>query len=412
MKIILISVDALRRDKIGAYLNNENSLTPNIDSLAKNGTILDNHFTVLNGSTPVQISMFTGVYPSTHGVHENGFKLPEKFKTLAEHLSENKFVTCGIVSSGAISSVYNFNKGFKYFYDNSKYDRLMYWARKAGTKRYNIRKFLRDVAFKKFGLFNIFTKTYDKTNKTILNFLENNYKENFFLYIHYFDLHEDTYGERTKSKDKIKNYDENVKIVDSAIGGIINKLKEFNIFDDTLFIITADHGEDLDQENVEKTGKTQHGRRITEDEFRVPCILYQPELIPVKRVNSLTRVIDLLPTILDLNNIKIPSDIDGTSVKKSILEDNYLVNEVFLESYPLYGNIKGIRTKEYLYILKDNNEEELYDTNRINKNIAEQNHNVCVKFRFKIKKHFSIEYKPEERDVYTKVMLQDLGYVK
>ena len=82
MNIILISIDSLRRDKVGVYSNNQNSLTPNIDSLAKNGIIFMNHITVLNGSGPVQISMFTGLYPSKHGVHENGYKLPENLKTI------------------------------------------------------------------------------------------------------------------------------------------------------------------------------------------------------------------------------------------------------------------------------------------------------------------------------------------
>lgn len=411
MNIILISVDALRRDKVGAYFNIENSLTPNIDSLAKNGSILDNHFTVLNGSTPVQISMFTGLYPSKHGVHENGYKLPDKFRTLAEYLSENGYTTCGMVSSGAISSAYNFNKGFNQFYDNSKYDRLMFWARKAGTKRYNIRKFLRDIAFKKFGLFDIFTRTYDKTNKTALKWLDNNYKNKFFLYVHFFDIHEDTYGERTKSKDVFKNYDENVKIIDSAIGKLIDKVKELNVFDDTMFIITADHGEDL-SEHLEKT---QHGRKISEDEFRIPCIIYKPGLIPTKRVNNLTRVIDLLPTILDLNGINLQQNIDGVSIKKSIFEDVDLVNDAFLEAYPLYGDLKGVKTKEWLYILKNGKDEELYNTKideKLKNNLANENKDLCLEFKMKVKDHFSIEYKPGERDEYTKEMLARLGYVE
>jgi len=411
MNTILVVVDSLRKDKVGAYSNTKSSLTPNIDSLAKNGAILDNHFTVLNGSTPVQISMFTGLYPSKHGVHENGYKLPENLKTLAEYLSENNFITCGIVSSGAIGSVYNFNKGFKYFYDNSKYDKLTLWAKKQGTIRYKIRKFLRNTLFK-FGFFDKFVVTYDKTNKRVLNWLDMHHDKNFFLYIQYFDIHEDTYGERNKSKDKVKNYDENVKIVDSAIGEIINKLKEFNIFEDTLFIITADHGEDLSEENVEKAGKTQHGKRIAEDEFGVPCILHKPGLIPVKKVDNLTRVIDLLPTILDLNNINLPNNVDGVSIKKSIFEDINLIDEVFLESYPLFGDIKGIRTKEWLYILRNGNEEELYDVMSFKNNIAEENKDLCLKFKVKVKNHFSIKYEPGERDEYTKQMLSKLGYVK
>jgi len=415
MNIVLVIIDSLRKDKVGAYINTKNTLTPNIDELAKKGTILDQHFTVLNCSTPVQISLFTGNYPATHGVHENGYKLPKKFKTISEYLNEIEYTTCGLASSGAISSIYNFNKGFHYFYDNSKYDNLMFWARKAGTKRYNIRKFIREIIFKKFGLFDIFTKTCDKTNKTALKWLETNHKKKFFLYLHYFDIHEDTYGERIKSKEKIKNYDKNVKIVDSAVGEIMNKLKEFNVFDDTLFIITADHGEDLNEELVKKIGRTGHGRDITEEEFCIPCIFYKNGLIPIKKVNQITRVIDILPTLLDLNEKDPPKDIDGISIKRIIFNEEELINEVYLENYPLYGDIKGIRTKSWLYTLKDGKEERLYDITKdktLKNDLARENKELCIKLKFKIKNHFSIEYKPEEKDEYTKEMLKELGYVK
>lgn len=414
MNIILINIDALRKDRIGAY-NEGKNLTPNIDKLAKKGTILNQHFTVLNGSTPVQASLFTGNYPSTHGIHENGYKLPKKFKTVSEGLSEIGYNTCGIVSCGAISSVYNFNKGFHKFYDNSKYDRLMFWARKAGTKRYNIRKALRDIAFKKFGLFNIFTKTHDKTNKTALKWLENNHQKKFFLYIHYFDIHEDTYGERTGSQDKVKNYDENVKIVDNALGEIIEKTKKLGAFEDTLFVITADHGEDLDEEIVKKIGKTGHGRRMTKEEFCVPCVFYKKGLIPIKKVNYITRVIDIFPTLLDLNNKFPPKGIDGVSIKNSILKEESPVDEAYLETYPLYGDTKGIRTKDWWYILRDGEKEELYSIQEdkdLKENLAEKNKGVCSKYKFKIKDHFSMEYEPEEKDNYTKEMLKELGYVK
>lgn len=415
MNIILINIDALRKDRVGIYTNSKNSLTPNIDELAKRGAILDQHFTVLNASSPVQISLFTGNYPSTHGVHENGYKLPKEFKTISEYLSELGYTTCGLISGGAINSIYNFDRGFQYFYDNSKYDRLMFWARKAGTKRYNIRNALRNIAFKKFGLFNFFTKTYDKTNKIALKWLENNSKEKFFLYIHYFDIHEDTYGERTGNQDKIKNYDENVKIVDNAVGQIINKTKELDIFIDTLFIITSDHGEDLDEELIKKIGRTSHGRSMTEDEFCVPCIIYNEGLIPTKKIKQITRVIDILPTLIDLNNKTPPKDIDGVSIKNSIFKDEETVTESYLEIYPLYGDTKGVRTKEWLYILKNGEKEELYDITKdknFKNNLAEKNKGICSKYKFKVKNHFSIEHNPEERDDYTKEMLKELGYVK
>ena len=215
-------------------------------------------------------------------------------------------------------------------------------------------------------LFDIFWRSYDKTNKDVLSWLDKHSKDKFFLFIHYFDLHGDTYGKlnnKDRGEFKLANYDENVKLIDKAIGEVINKLKQLNVFDDTLFIITADHGEDLN----ENMGKTGHGRNITEDEFRIPCILYKKDLIPTKIINELTRSIDLFPTILDILGINFNFKIDGVSVKKTIFQDTNLVNEIFLESYPLYGDIKGLRTKDWLYRLYDGQNEELYDIKNDNK---------------------------------------------
>src|SRR3989344_8121158 len=184
MNVILINIDSLRRDKVGAYLNSQDSLTLEIDKLAKNGTVLMQHMTVINGSAPSQISMFTGCYPATHGVHENGYNLPDNFKTIAEYLKEKGYTTCGAVSSGTLGSAYNFNKGFDYFFDNSKYDKLMRFLRKIGTKKYDLRKAIRHLK-----LFDVFCRSHDKTNKDVLNWLDNHHKKKFFLFIHYFDLH-------------------------------------------------------------------------------------------------------------------------------------------------------------------------------------------------------------------------------
>lgn len=408
MNIILINIDSLRRDKVGVYTNNKDSLTPNIDNLAKNGTILSQHMTILNGSTPSQISMFNGCYPTTHGVHENGYELPNKFKTIAEYLKNEGYTTCAAVSSQSLGSAYNFNKGFDYFFDNSKYDKIMRFLRKIRiNKRYDLRKIIRHLK-----LFNVFSRSYDKTNKDVLNWIDKHNKEKFFLFIHYIDLHGKTTGIIDDKKEfKLINYDKNVKIIDKAVNELIDKLKQFDIFNDSLFIITADHGEDLEGD----VGKIGHGKNITENEFRIPCIIHKQGLIPKNIVNNLTRSIDILPTILDLIGTNTTNPLDGVSFKKSIFNNKDVIEEVFLESYPLFGDIKGIRTKNWLYILHNKNEEKLYDIikdNELKNDLVKDNKKLCLKFKIKVKNHFSIKYEPGERDEYTKEMLAELGYVK
>ena len=271
MNVIILSVDTFRKDKIGMYSNN--NLTPNIDKLGKEGTILLQHTTTVNASNPSLISMFTGCYPTTTGSHENGVKFPELFKSMAQYLKEEGYITVGATGVDLLSSVYNFDKGFDTFFDNSKYCKLMHNLRKIGTKKYNLMKILRE-----FGLFEGTYKTYEKINPKLINWLEKNHQKKFFLFVHYCDIH--LYTKKILGKKYQKeNYNKSVKLIDKGIGEIIQKLKELNIMNNSLIIVTADHGENFNEEN-----KLGHGYGITEHEFNIPCILYKPGLIPKKKV--------------------------------------------------------------------------------------------------------------------------------
>jgi len=421
MNVIFICVDALRWDKIGVVSDSNNSLTPNMDKLAKKGTIFLNHVTVQNASAPSQASIFTGLYPTTHGVRENGVSLPKNLKTMAEYFKEDNYTTCGAVGGGTLGSVYNFNKGFDYFFDNSKYDKLMHICSRIGGRRYNLRKVI-----KKMKLFDVFGTPYNVTNKKVLTWLDSHYKEKFFLFVHYFDIHRDTFSKEnknTKIQSREGRYNENAKIVDRAIGELINKLMQLRIFEDSMIIITSDHGEDLEGEAnifgrfLDKAGvsKIGHGRKITEGQFRTPLIIYKPQLIPQKKIKEFSRSIDLLPTLLSIINIKQNEQIDGEDLKDSIFKDKEIAKEIFLESYPVFGDIKGIRTKEWLYILTDGEKEELYDVNRdsdLKKDVSDNNKKIAIKFKVRVKKHFSIPYEEGERDEYTMDMLRELGYTK
>ena len=112
--------------------------------------------------------------------------------------------------------------------------------------------------------------------------------------------------------------------MDGAVAEIVDKLKNLNIFDDTMIIITADHGEELNT----GAGKIGHGKNISDNEFRIPFIIYKNGLIPKRHVNRLTRSIDILPTILEFIEIKMDSRIDGMSFKRAIFGQKLL--KIFL----------------------------------------------------------------------------------
>src|SRR3989344_2193855 len=369
MNIILVVLESFVTENVYGYDNSSGNITPNISNLARNGSILLQHITPANSSSPSLSCIFTGCYQMTHGVHKNNSKLPKKgIETLSEALKKEDYTTFGAVGVGVLGSAYNFNRGFDKFSNNSKYDKLMYVLGKIGNDKFNIRKGLRSI-----GIFNIFYRPCYKTNEQVFKFLNKHHNDKFFIFVEYFDTH----------GDKSVGYDENVKLMDSAVGDLVNEIKKYNILEDTLIVILADHGETLRED-----GKRVHGNDILESEFRVPCIFYMPNLIPKNKISLLTRSIDIFPTILDFAGVKSILKLDGVSIKETILNNKKVVDEIFMESFPVRNDIKGIRTDKWCYKLYNGKKEELYDIvddSKYKNNLSETQKELCLEFQSKIK---------------------------
>ena len=113
--IILLTIDTLRPDHLGCY-GYKSIKTPNIDSLAKKGTLFTNAYSPVPLTLPSHVSILTGQYPVSHGVHNNGtFVLPDSADTLAEILHNHGYKTGAVVASHVLASQFGLGKGFDYF---------------------------------------------------------------------------------------------------------------------------------------------------------------------------------------------------------------------------------------------------------------------------------------------------------
>ncbi len=402
--VVLVTLDALRKDRIGIY-NPEKELTPYIDRLAEKSVIFENCFTVSNTSAPSHTSILSGCYPMSHGLRRNGWKVNESTVFLSEVLKKQGLRTVGAVSQEMLTSTYNFNKGFDVFFDNSKMDKVMKKLSKIGTRKVNMRKI---VQF-------FFVDTHSRAGKNtiaeVVNWVESNYKERFFLFMHLFDVHRDTFAEENRGieLDEVKRYDENVSIVDKLFGRLLNSLEKLELMKNTMIIVMADHGECLGEFR-----KKSHGYTLLDVEFKVPLIIYHPSLKP-QRVRKMCRTIDVFPTTLELAGIKEKRNIDGISLL-SMIRGEEDVTEVFMEGGLNYLDIRGIRTKEWKYIIKNGKEEFLYDMNcdpDEKANVKDKEKDVTIKLREKVKKHFECnENREQETDEHTKKMLKKLGYLE
>ena len=227
--IVLISIDTCRADHLGCY-GYSRKTSPNIDALAADGVLFNHAVAPVPITLPSHSSMLTGTIPPYHGVRDNSsYRLAGSNLTLAEILRENGFVTGAIVGAFVLDSQFGLNQGF-------------------GTYDDNLRKEKENMTTSHF-----FNERKGHEVTLIANrWLEKHRKEKFFLFIHYFDPHYPYELHKRFPFNSIPffalprdKYDTEIAYTDSCIGRVINKLKNLNLYDSTLLIITADHGEGL-----------------------------------------------------------------------------------------------------------------------------------------------------------------------
>jgi arylsulfatase A-like enzyme len=319
--VILISIDDLRADHLGCYGYSRDT-SPNIDSFAKRNILFNNCYVHEPWTLPSHMSMLTSLYPITHSV-DMSHSLNPSIITLTEVLKNEGYITEGFACGGPwIYPVYGFGQGF-YHYN-------------AGGPERNAKQ----------------------QNALVAKCLEEYKERKLFLFIHYFDVHSKfnrlpydvpppyndlfTAGydgtfkggsggtfasehlayinrKQIKLREKDLNYimslyDNGIAYMDKCIGDLFSMLKDMDLFDNSLIIITADHGEEFQEH-----GYMMHGNPYYYEEIvRVPLIVKLPMNSKGGRIiNNLVESIDIMPFILDFLGIR-KSKMQGRSFKGTI----------------------------------------------------------------------------------------------
>lgn len=153
--VLLIVVDTLRADRVGAY--GADVATPNIDDLAARGVTFERAYAHIPITGPSHSSLFTSLLPFEHAVHNNGQILDSKFRTLAEMIRDDARSTAAVVSLGVLKQKFEIGRGFDVFRDDFGYD----WMKDAG-----------------------------QVNQEVFEILEGGFSKPYFLWVHYSDPHE------------------------------------------------------------------------------------------------------------------------------------------------------------------------------------------------------------------------------
>jgi tetratricopeptide (TPR) repeat protein len=400
--VIVITIDTLRADHLSCY-GNKNVKTPYIDSLAREGVRFARNYTPVPVTLPSHTSIFTGLYPVYHQVRNNGtFEVSDKLETLAEVLKKNGYHTAAFIGSFVLDSRYGLAQGFDYYDDYLQKDTnqtlMIYNERTAGEVVQTANQWL------------------DKNSET------SGGANPFFMWLHCFDPHAPYEPPMPFSKIYRKNlYDGEIAYTDYALGRLISHLKKKNLFDKTLIVITADHGEGLG-EHKEKT----HAIFIYDATLHVPLIMRYPKAIPAGlAVQNTTSTVDIMPTVLDILKIRNRPHVQGKSLLGLVHgEKDFTRHELLCETYyPLYNHnwspLEGLRTDQWKFIKAPRSE--LYDLKNDPKetvNLFEQKKDVARELEAQMKDlekenssqedDFSAHFKMDKN---TQDRLKSLGYV-
>lgn len=300
--LVLVTIDTLRADHLGAY-GYPRDTSPRIDSLAKEGLLFERAFATSSTTLPSHVSLFTSTYPARHGVVGNFLgmrrRLPKglgALPTISEMLKREGYATAGFVSSAVLSPPTGIDRGFD-----------VYEAPAFGRGKGKHRNPQRPGA-----------ETMQEARAWLATA-----QEPFFLWVHLFEPHKPyspparfrsmfqtddvvleflrVRGISPEHADLTNRYDGEVRAADELVGQLVDGLKERELYEETIFALTSDHGEGLMQHGV-----LEHNE-LWNEHLHVPLIVRIPGREP-GRHSGLVSLIDVLPLLAQEAGLPLPEE--------------------------------------------------------------------------------------------------------
>ena len=380
--LLLISLDTLRADHLGCY-GYQRPTSPFLDRLASQGVLFEQAYATSPWTLPSHASLFTGLYPSQHGVMTEEFSLPTDLPTLAEALRGRDFATAGFVSGIFLGPRFGLGRGFE------RYVVIPTRAKSGGSAT-------------SLG-------ATDRVSAGGLEWLAAQQGRPFFLFLHYFDIHSDyrpeprfaaLFGKPYQgpvdgstrqlraflrrqiafdADDRahlVDLYDAEIRQLDQALESLFAQLRESGEFAQTVVVVTADHGEELFDH-----GGVFHGRTQYQEMLRVPLIIVGPGIPSGLRIDQPVSLVDLAPTLLTSFGAPVPSAVSGRDLAPLWREGGagWPERDLFAEANsPSDGGSpqRAVLRGRWKLILHEGGERELFDLRddpleRVNRAMAE-----------------------------------------
>ncbi|MBA2542334.1 MAG: sulfatase, partial [Deltaproteobacteria bacterium] len=306
--VMFIIMDSLRADRVKPFNAKARPDVPNWDKLAETSAVFLQHYVQGTESQVSHASMWTSLYLAKHRASQMADKLPDKWTTIDEVAKKAGMFTAGVSANGYIRPA----RGY-----GSRWDKYINHIEKGGGLKAS------DIV------------------KRGMEYITPNKDKPWFLYMGFIDTHvtwrakspwiekydggykgrfEKEFGDEPngfpkdttdKEKDHVRAiYDSNVSYQDDQLGKVIETLKGWGIWDQTMLIITADHGDELWED-----GKTiGHARSPRQTVVHVPMLIHYPPMLPTSKVASGSEGIDIVPTIADALGVAVDPEWQGQSL--------------------------------------------------------------------------------------------------
>ncbi len=318
--VLLISVDSLRADRLGAY-GHDRATSPNVDRLARQGVLFERAVSPTPWTLPSHVTLLSGRLPHRHGTVARVDRIDAALPLLQEVFADHGYETVGFYSGPYLDPYFGFGRGFERYVSCQSEGALAPSTHGAAQRSHD-----------------------DHTNPVVLAaftaWATRREGRPFFAFVHMWDVHFDyvppepyasmfdaTYdgsldgrriaaegfpsrASRRDVEHLLALYDGEVRYTDETIAGLLGSLDQAGSLDDTLVVVTSDHGEEF----REHGGKTHH-RAVYTESVHVPLILWARHGLPRGlRVRPFVSLADVAPTLLDLLGLPQMAASDGRSL--------------------------------------------------------------------------------------------------
>jgi arylsulfatase A-like enzyme len=337
--VLLITMDTVRADHLSIY-GYQRDTTPYLRDFARRATVYRRMIATADYTLPTHASIFTGLYPSWHGAYATPTEYPDgrplgsNRVTLAKVLESNGYRTSAVVANyGFLHRSFGLDQGFDAY--------LSPMPALSDSRSYLRELFGRFLALAGMsGVYQDSVRASD-INRRAFAFLEDAKSGHpFLLFLNYMDAHSpytppSPFDKRFPGKNRyylpprykelkqmerldvaernhlISQYDGGIAYLDKEIGSLLNRLRDLGLYENTLIVITADHGEAFGEKN-----QFSHGNgRLDQANVHVPLIVKYPGQDRAEQSDALASEIDLMPTVLDIAGIAPPSGLQGRTLR-------------------------------------------------------------------------------------------------